>query len=169
MERPMREQVAQSPLEPQNYGDSDQFRLLDAEAIIFDKFDEVVRRKQHLEPEKDLMLAILEDGISCFQKQLFARGHRGKNMFREAEAWIFERDTDQIFSFEGICDTLGISPSYLRAGLIAWKNRQLQCASGDTAMSVAADLQVASAVTGSPRIRRSMDGARPSGARSSPG
>lgn len=106
--------------------DPDQFRLLEAETVIFDKFDEVVRRKQHVEPEKGLMFAILEEGISCFQKHLFARTQKGKNLFREAEAWILERDSDDVFSFENICDTLGLSPNYLRAGLIAWKNQQLQ-------------------------------------------
>ena len=108
------------------YSDPEQFRLLDAEAVIFDKFDEVVRRKQHLEPEKNLMLAILEEGISCFQKQLFAKSQKGKNLFREAEAWILQCDVDRLFSFESICETLGISPNYLRSGLIAWKNRQLE-------------------------------------------
>ena len=110
---------------PQGLNDSDQFRLFEAEAVIFDKFDEVVRRKQHLEAEKNLMLAILEEGISCFQKQLFARTQKGKKLFRDAEAWILQCDVDRLFSFESICDMLGISPNYLRSGLIAWKSRQL--------------------------------------------
>jgi len=140
MERIMRDQVSQYPQDAQSYSDSDQFRLPEADTIIFDKFDEVVRRKQYLEPEKNLMLAILEEGISCFQKQLFATRQRGKNMFREAELWILDRNTDRIFSFESICDTLGISADYLRAGLIVWKNRQLQAASGDSLVGTRGDL-----------------------------
>lgn len=127
MERTSIEDVARSQVELQSHSDSDQFRLLEAESVVFDKFDDVVRRKQHVEPEKNLMFAILEEGISCFQKQLFARTQKGKNLFREAEAWILQKDSDRIFSFESICETLGISPNYLRAGLIAWKNRQVQC------------------------------------------
>jgi len=117
--------VLESELAPQGHTDPDQFRLLEAETVIFDKFDEVVRRKQHLEPEKNLMLAILEEGISCFQKQLFATSQKGKNLFRDAEAWILQCDVDWLFSFESVCETLGIAPNYLRSGLIAWKNRQL--------------------------------------------
>lgn len=126
MERGTPEQVAGAHIEFQGNTDPDQFRLLEAETVIFDKFDEVVRRKQHVEPEKGLMFAILEEAISCFQKQLFARTRKGKNLFREAEAWILEQNSDGIFSFENICDTLGLSPNYLRAGLTAWKNQQLQ-------------------------------------------
>jgi len=148
MERTIRETASQCQPPVQSYGDADQFRLLDAETIVFDKFDEVVRRKQHLEPEKNLMLAILQEGISCFQKQLLAKGHRGKNLFHDAEMWILQRDTDGIFSFENVCDTLGISPQYLRAGLIAWKNRQLmRCFGAQNAMDAPADLKLASATT----------------------
>jgi len=110
---------------PQGQNDTEQFRLFEAETVVFDKFDEVVRRKQHLEAEKNLMLAILEEGISCFQKQLFARSQKGKTLFRDAEAWILQCDVDRLFSFESICETLGIAPNYLRSGLIVWKNRQL--------------------------------------------
>ena len=30
------------------------------------------------------------------------------------------------FSFENVCDLLQINPAYLRRGLIAWRDRQLQ-------------------------------------------
>ena len=59
---------------PQGQNEFDQFRLFEAETVVFDKFDEVVRRKQHLEAEKNLMLAILEEGISCLPRNI--RGRR---------------------------------------------------------------------------------------------
>ena len=144
MERTSIEDVARSQVDLQSHGDSDQFRLLEAESVIFDKFDDVVRRKQHVEPEKNLMFAILEEGISCFQKQLFARTHKGKNLFREAEAWILQKDADRIFSFDSICETLGISPNYLRTGLIAWKNRQLQSLGRANGCDAEATLRISS-------------------------
>jgi hypothetical protein len=148
MERSIREKVGPEQPPVQSYADTDQFRLLDAETIVFDKFDEVVRRKQPFEPEKNLMLAILQEGISCFQKQLLAKGRRGKNLFHEAEMWILQRDSDGIFSFENICDTLGISPQYLRAGLIAWKNRQLmRCFGAQNVRDTPPDLHLAPATT----------------------
>ena len=46
---------------------------------------ETRRRKSYLEPEKKLMLAVLEDAVACFQRYLLARNGKGKRRFREAE------------------------------------------------------------------------------------
>jgi hypothetical protein len=34
-----------------------------------------------------------------------------------------EEDSDEVFSFESICEILAIDPSYLRQGLLRWKKR----------------------------------------------
>ena len=87
----------------------------------FDNF----RRKTYLEPEKGLMLAALEDALTCFQSYFSARDGKRMNLFREAEKWIFEEDTDWLFSFENICEVLGFHPQYIRRGLARWKEMQL--------------------------------------------
>ena len=71
------------------------------------------------------MLAILEDAIKCFQKNLLVRSGRNKRLFEKAEQWITEVSGDWIFSFETICDTLGVNPEYVRQGLLRWKEKQL--------------------------------------------
>jgi hypothetical protein len=43
----------------------------------------------------------------------------------DAEEWIYSDDRSWPFSFENVCDLLQINPAYLRHGLIAWKDRQL--------------------------------------------
>ena len=80
-------------------------------------------RKTILEPEKRLMLAILEDAIHCFQDNLFTRNVRGKRLFEEAEEWIVEADGDRVFSFENICEALGFNPAYVRQGLLRWMTK----------------------------------------------
>jgi hypothetical protein len=82
-------------------------------------------RKTILEPEKRLMLAILEDAIHCFQDNLFTRNVRGKRLFEEAEEWIVEADGDRVFSFENICEALGFNPAYVRQGLLRWMENKL--------------------------------------------
>lgn len=72
--------------------------------------------------EEKLMLAVLADAIEHFQEFAFAIDHKGKALFKEAEDWLVEKDSDWFFSFENICETLRLSPSYLRAGLLCWKN-----------------------------------------------
>ena len=75
------------------------------------------RRSQHLEPEKLLLAAILEDAVQEYRKYSRAHDADGKKRFREVEEWIMARGNDWIFSFDSVCDLLGLDPEYVRRGL----------------------------------------------------
>ena len=75
--------------------------------------------------EERLMLALLKDGIDCFFRYLPATDNKGREIFEETDVWIFEDSSDRVFSFENVCETLGIDPSYLRAKLKQWKEAVL--------------------------------------------
>ena len=80
-----------------------------------------------LEPEKRLKRAMLQDAIDVYRKNLkyanFKRGER-KEKFQEVKEWIFEEiNPDWVFSFENICETLGIDPGYVRRQLNMWKEQ----------------------------------------------
>ena len=68
-----------------------------------------------------LMLAVLEDAISGYQKGVSAAGSNGKARYREAEDWLLNEKSDWPFSFEKICEALDLSPSYIRMGLSRWR------------------------------------------------
>ena len=95
--------------------------LFQQDTLLPAQYFDTFRRKSHLEPEKRLMLAVLEDSITCFQKYAWARDSRGKALFTDAEEWIFAQNHDWLFSFESVCEALGFHPKYVRAGLTAWK------------------------------------------------
>ncbi len=99
--------------------------LFQPDTLLPDQYLETFRRKAPLEPERKLMLAVLEDAIACFQKYLFARDGKGKTMFREAEDWILEEGSDWLFCFENTCEVLGMDPRYVRQGLLRWKEKKL--------------------------------------------
>ncbi len=99
--------------------------LFQPDTLLPAQYLETFRRKGHLEPEKRLMLAVLEDAVACFQKYLFARDGRGRTLFREAEEWIVEEGSDWLFSFENICEVLGFDPQYVRQGLLRWKQKRM--------------------------------------------
>ena len=99
--------------------------LFQPDTLLPDQYLETFRRKAHLEPEKRLMLTVLEDAIACFQKYLFARDGKGKLLFREAEEWVMEEGSHWLFSFENICELLGLEPRYVRQGLVRWKQKKL--------------------------------------------
>ena len=60
------------------------------------------------------MLAVLENAVECFQKYVLARKPSGKQLFREAEEWFLDKETEALYSFENICDTLGFHPEHVR-------------------------------------------------------
>lgn len=99
--------------------------LFQPDTLLPDQYLDTFRRKLHLEPEKKLMLAILEDAVACYQKYVSARDSKSKGLFREAEEWVQEKGAGSIFAFDSICESLGLNPDYLRRGMTQWKQNSL--------------------------------------------
>jgi hypothetical protein len=100
-------------------------RLFQPDILLPAQFFSTLRRKGAQEPERRLVIAILEDAVDCFRKHLFARDHKSGQLFGDAESWILSEDRDWPFSFENICELLDLNPEYLRRGLLTWKENQL--------------------------------------------
>jgi len=94
--------------------------LFQPDTLITAQYFETICRRPNLEPAESLMLAVLEDAVFCFQRNLFAQTRDKKALFQEAEDWILEEGSDWLFSFENICEALGINATYLRKGLMDW-------------------------------------------------
>jgi hypothetical protein len=90
---------------------------------------EKVYKKDIREGEERLMLAVLEEAVKCFQEYVLATRPREKRLFQEAEEWILEKDSEYLFSFESICQTLGLHPDYTRQALLVWKEAKLKLSS----------------------------------------
>ncbi len=84
----------------------------------------------HLQPEKRLMLAVLEDAVTSYFRHAFATRHAGMAEFREAQAWITSDDTTWPFSFLNICTALDIEADYVRRGLERWRAREQRLPAG---------------------------------------
>src|SRR5882672_7600237 len=69
-----------------------------------------------LQPEKRLMLAVLQEAVECFKE--YAEHDR---LFKETKEWIFEDDYEWPFSFINICEAVDMDPKYLRKGLWHWR------------------------------------------------
>ena len=81
------------------------------------RYFDTCRRSEHLEPEKTLLLAILEDAIHCYRKFATVRNRAGREQFREAEEWLMGGGDGWVFAFDNVCDLLGLDPEYVRRGL----------------------------------------------------
>ena len=96
-------------------------KLAEPEVLMPSQYLDLLRGHSPYEGEKRLMLAVLEDAISCFQKYAGASRGRRQRLFKEAEEWLFDEESRWAFSFETICSTLDLSPEFLRRGLLRWK------------------------------------------------
>ena len=104
----------------------DAVTLFDADGVDAAQYTDTVQRKTPLEPEKHLLLAVLEDALACYRKNVFARTAKKQAAYRDAEEWIFDTDDERFLGFESVCGVLGIEPSYLRRGLVEWKMRKVK-------------------------------------------
>jgi hypothetical protein len=88
-------------------------------------------KKSLREGEERLMLAVLESAVEDFQKYVLARRPSGRKLFQQAEEWFLENNSDELFSFRNICETLQLHPDYIRHGLMLWKEAKLKTESAE--------------------------------------
>ncbi|MGH7766788.1 MAG: hypothetical protein ACREQP_04985 [Candidatus Binatia bacterium] len=99
--------------------------LFQPDVLIPAQYFDALRSKTGMEPEKRLMLAVLEDAVRCYQNNLAPESEIGRKSFEDAEEWLMEEGGDWAFSFESICEALGLNPEYVRQGLSRWKRKNL--------------------------------------------
>lgn len=80
-------------------------------------------------PERQLMSALLFDGVQNFMAYATAGTGRVRSRHKEAYLWVLSGNTDYVFSFCYCCEALGIDPDSLRLGLINLANSFAMAAS----------------------------------------
>jgi hypothetical protein len=86
---------------------------------LFGSQTKLNRQQGHYE----LLYALLEDAIRCFQRRSELRGWRAKRLADEAEEWFFSDEYHWPFSFLNVCAVLDLDPGYIRAGLRRWSRQ----------------------------------------------
>jgi hypothetical protein len=78
------------------------------------QYVDLVRRNHVIEGELKLLLAVLEDAVRCYLRNVNAADGERRREFVEVRNW-FEGGTRRggIFSFENLCAALSIEPRYL--------------------------------------------------------
>jgi hypothetical protein len=95
--------------------------IFQADVLLSEQYFGNFRRRSYLEPEKRLMFAVLEDAIRCYQDNYISPRGKKKRHFEEVKEWLLSEDGDWVFSFENVCDVLGVNAAYIRHGLLRWK------------------------------------------------
>ncbi|MGH7855044.1 MAG: hypothetical protein ACREP3_16465 [Candidatus Binatia bacterium] len=95
--------------------------LFEPDVLASNQFHSTIKSSNIPDPERRLMVAILEDAVSCLSKNPRRCPRPQRKSFEEAHSWINASDADGwIFSFPNVCETLGFDPAYLRRGLNRW-------------------------------------------------
>lgn len=95
---------------------------LEPDVLTSFEYLKTFQRRDHLLPEMKLMFAVLTNAIESLQKYAGAKSRRCRKIFQEAEAWIFIGNGQAPYSFEHVCEALQLDPSYLRKGLLRWRD-----------------------------------------------
>ncbi len=76
-----------------------------------------------LSGEQRLMAALLADAINVFRKGAFSRSARQRLLYIDAERWMAgQGPTRHAFTFETVCDALGIDGALVRRKMVEWKH-----------------------------------------------
>ena len=97
----------------------------EADALAAEEFARIYRSRP-LSPERELVMAVLEEALADYQRCWKASDKKGMERSADAQAWILESNSEWIFSFVNCCEALGIDPGYLRRGLVRWKRTKLK-------------------------------------------
>ncbi len=95
--------------------------LFEPDVLAPAQFHAVLKNSQTFDPERRLMVAILEDAVSCLGKDPRRCARQQRKAFDEAHSWVNDSDAEGwVFSFTNVCEMLGFDPGYLRRGLNRW-------------------------------------------------
>jgi hypothetical protein len=97
--------------------------LLVPDALLPSQYVDRIGRRWGADPERRLLLAILEDAVEVYLKHAAAVGPRHRRLFADAERWVEDTDRSRLCAFETVCEVLGLDAASLRRGLRAHKAR----------------------------------------------
>jgi hypothetical protein len=90
-------------------------KTVDAGILMPAQYADLVRRNHTLEGELKLLMAVLEDAIRSYLRNVDAKDGERRREFIEVRNWFENTVTGPagIFSYENLCEALGIEPHRL--------------------------------------------------------
>ena len=99
--------------------------LLEPDAVLASQFFDAVRRQGLPEGEYRLMLAVLEDAMHCFVQHAGAFDRDKRALYVDAARWITGPSDAGLYSFENVCDVLGLDVDFVRGRLLKQRDATL--------------------------------------------
>jgi hypothetical protein len=98
--------------------------LLGPDTLVPAQYFDRIGSDAAFQPEKRLMLAVLEEAIATFQRHAIADTRRSQRLVEEVEEWVSGVGGEWPFSFDNVCAGLDLDAEYLRAGMTRWKDAE---------------------------------------------
>lgn len=111
--------------------------LLDVDDILPEQILERARVGARTSTAHRLMLGVLADAVSLYLRANDPRRHMAPSRRREILAWFSSTDRVWLFSFERVCEALGLDADYLRRGLWRRAGTLVVCAEGRLRITIA--------------------------------
>jgi hypothetical protein len=100
--------------------------IFELDTVLASQYFDRLRQRTSHDGVRRLMVAVLEDAIFAYLKNLGTTHRVQRQIFEEAAAWIEDRDATWTFSFEAVCAALDLEADYLRRGLHARRDQALR-------------------------------------------
>ena len=97
--------------------------IFEPDTLLASQYFDRVRGRTATDPERRLMVAVLEDAVHVYLKHVGATSEPARELFEEAAEWIEDRDATWFYSFENVCAVLDIDADYIRRGLRGHRRR----------------------------------------------
>ena len=81
------------------------------------QFCDLFSRRNEIDGERRLLVAVLDDAVQCYLKNMTARNRHHRLIFNETRYWLISNSRKGLFAYENLCEALGIEPKALRAAL----------------------------------------------------
>jgi len=94
-----------------------------ADILLPVQYNELTRRRSGLAGEQKLLFAVLEDAVECYLKHMKAKSRSRRLLFCEVDIWMSAKDGVGLFSYQTLCESLGIDAKALRTALVAMASR----------------------------------------------
>jgi hypothetical protein len=91
---------------------------VDLDAVLPVQFEVIWNRAGHPRPEHALLLAVIAQAATDLRRFRHARGRRDRRLYAEARDWVLSGDRSHPFSFVNVCETLRLSPEFVRAAML---------------------------------------------------
>src|SRR5215813_11011246 len=92
--------------------------LFQPDTVAAAEYFKSYERTLGLEAEKNLCSRCWKALSKISRSMSLHENPSAKHLFQEAEEWLLDKDGEGLFSFENICETLGLHADHIRKGLM---------------------------------------------------